>query len=133
MMPRNYPTKGSERIHRLRAEQALGKPLPRGAVVHHTDGSKRADAPLVILQDNTEHLWLHARMRVQAAGGNPWTDKICSHCHLVKPKSEFYCAKTGAWVEAKTGDWVNAYGFSALCKSCARADAVRRRAVKNSA
>ena len=77
-------------LHRIRAEQALGHALPLGAVVHHLDGSKHDDAPIAILQNRGEHQRLHARMRVHAAGGNPWTGKICARCHVVKPQGEFY-------------------------------------------
>lgn len=51
-------------LHRRRAELALGKPLPRGAEVHHADGSKGDNAPLlVICQDRAYHMLLHKRMR----------------------------------------------------------------------
>lgn len=53
-------------LHRRRAELALGKPLPRGAEVHHADGSMRDDAPLVICQDRAYHMLLHKRMRERA-------------------------------------------------------------------
>jgi hypothetical protein len=76
-------------IHRARAERALGKPLPPGAVVHHADGSMSDDAPLVICQDTAYHGLLHRRMRVRAAGGNPNTDAICGRCHQVKPLAAF--------------------------------------------
>lgn len=77
------------RLHRIRAERALGKPLPAGAVVHHADGSQSDDAPLVICQDQGYHRFLHARMRVQQAGGNPNTDAVCERCHGVKSRTEF--------------------------------------------
>lgn len=90
------PTKGYRKrgpgcklLHRLRAETALGKPLPKYAVVHHADGSLRDDAPLVICQDERYHNLLHRRMKVQKAGGNPNTDKVCSRCRCVKPRSAF--------------------------------------------
>jgi hypothetical protein len=76
-------------LHRERAERALGHPLPTGAVVHHADGSKSDHAPLVICQDAAYHALLHARMRIQAAGGNPNTDKICSDCREAKPLQTF--------------------------------------------
>jgi hypothetical protein len=76
-------------LHVQRAEKALGKLLPPGAIVHHADGSRRDDAPLVICQDQAYHMQLHARMRIQAAGGNPWTDALCSRCHAVKPLKAF--------------------------------------------
>lgn len=77
------------RWHVARAERALGKPLPLRAVVHHADGSKSDDAPLVICQDQAYHMLLHARTRVKAAGGNPNTDRICSMCRLVKSVAAF--------------------------------------------
>jgi hypothetical protein len=80
---------GQKRAHRVRAEHALGKPLPLGAVVHHADGSTDEHAPLVICPNDAYHMALHARMRIQAAGGNPWTDKICSGCKAVLPLKDF--------------------------------------------
>ncbi len=84
-----YRSIGNARLHRIRAERALGKPLPPRAEVHHADGSKRDDAPLVICQDHAYHLLLHVRMRVVRAGGNPNTDAACSTCHLAKHRDEF--------------------------------------------
>lgn len=77
------------KMHRLRAEKALGKPLPVGAVVHHADGSKNEHAPLVICQDQAYHLLLHRRARVVRAGGNPNTEKICGVCRRVLPFDAF--------------------------------------------
>lgn len=84
-----YRTANAEYIHRARAERALGHPLPPRAVVHHADGSLREDAPLVICEDNGYHRFLHARMRIRAAGGNPNTDKCCTGCRQVKPFGAF--------------------------------------------
>ena len=77
------------KVHRLRAEQALGKPLPPGAEVHHVDGTKNPQSPLVICPNTAYHLMLHRRQRVLRAGGNPNMDKICSTCKRVKPQTEF--------------------------------------------
>ena len=88
-----YPVQGTgaelKRIHRMRAERALGYPLPRKAVVHHADGSTRADAPLVICENQAYHALLHMRMRVLKAGGNPNTDAVCGHCGLAKLVARF--------------------------------------------
>lgn len=76
-------------VHRVRAEKALGRPLPPSAEVHHADSSKSADAPLVICQDKSYHRLLHNRMRIKAAGGDPNTQKLCSRCKSLLPRSEF--------------------------------------------
>lgn len=93
-------------VHRARAERALGKPLPPKAVVHHADGTKAEDAPLVICEDNAYHRLLHARLRVKVAGGNPNTDKVCSDCQAVKPFAAF-------------NRHANSYmGLSTICRDC---------------
>lgn len=103
------------KIHILRAEKALGKPLPVGAVVHHADGSRSSLAPLVICQDRYYHQLLHVRMRVKAAGGNPNTDAICTTCKKAKPQNEFAKSKG------------RRYGLNAQCKDCMRAYYVARK------
>jgi hypothetical protein len=95
------------RLHRLRAERALGKPLPPKAIVHHADGSKGDQAQLVICQDQAYHMYLHARMRVKAAGGNPNTDAICGSCHMVLPRECFFVKRHRT-----------AFGVSPICKQC---------------
>lgn len=108
------------RVHRLRAERALGKPLPPGAEVHHADGSKSEHAPLVICQDHAYHFLLHNRMKVKAAGGNPNTDKVCAGCKKPKPFADFYKNKVGL------------YGLGPHCKACHN-EAARRRYAKSKA
>jgi len=80
---------GGEMLHRVKAEQALGKTLPVGSVIHHADGTKHPASALVICQDAAYHKLLHVRMRVVRAGGDPNTDKICGRCRTVKPLEEF--------------------------------------------
>ena len=57
----------SKRLHVALAEKALGKPLPKGAQVHHMNGTK--EGPIVICQDAAYHKLLHVRMRALAACG----------------------------------------------------------------
>jgi hypothetical protein len=85
---------GKRLLHRERAERALGRPLPRTAVVHHLDGSRRVDAPLVILENQAEHMQLHARMRVVQAGGDPWRERICGRCRRLLAFESFCVNKT---------------------------------------
>lgn len=101
-------------LHRIRAEKALGKPLPPGAIVHHADGTRRDDAPLVICPDDAYHMLLHRRMRIKAAGGNPNTDLICSKCKAVKHHDEFALKRTSVtghnrWCKSCMSDWHREY------------------------
>lgn len=95
--PRWYPrVPGGDNdvyMHRQRAERALGHPLPLGAEVHHHDESFRPDSPLVICQNRAYHKALHVRMRIRAAGGDPWLDKLCGSCKTPKRREEFNKSK----------------------------------------
>jgi hypothetical protein len=104
---KRYRTVGGKRLHVLRAERALGKPLPAQAEVHHVV-DKADDSPLVICQDTAYHQLLHQRTRVLKAGGDPNHDLLCSHCKFVKPKEAFYVRGTGP----RTGRPIN------RCKEC---------------
>ncbi len=90
-------------LHRVRAERALGRRLDPRHPVHHVDGTKDENSPLVICEDYAYHHALHVRMRVRAAGGDPWNDKLCCRCHKAKPKREFH----------RRGD-----GLQTMCKKC---------------
>jgi hypothetical protein len=54
------------------AEKALGKELPKGAVVHHMDKNRSNNDPsnLVVCPDGGYHSILHKRMRAYEACGN---------------------------------------------------------------
>lgn len=109
-------------VHRVRAERALGKPLPALAVVHHADGTKSPDAPLVICQDEAYHHLLHFRMRIKAAGGNPDTDRICSRCKTVQPLQNF-----------NKNHFRKADGLDSFCRRCiSEKNAVQRQRRKAS-
>jgi hypothetical protein len=105
--PKQFATPdGIRTLYRLKAEKALGKPLPKGAVVHHADGTRSDDSPLVICQDQEYHSLLHRRMRVIRAGGNPNTEVICVCCKTPKPFAEFALAPS------------NPSGRSSTCGTC---------------
>lgn len=65
----NGVTKGA---HVWVAETALGRPLPKNAVVHHIDGNPQNNSPynLVICLDESYHQLLHQRMRALDECGN---------------------------------------------------------------
>lgn len=81
-----------KRLHVAIAETALGHALPADAEVHHVDGVKwnNAHTNLVICQDHAYHMLLHARARVQKAGGDPNTQRICCHCKQLWPTEKLY-------------------------------------------
>jgi hypothetical protein len=103
---------GSKNLHVVRAEKALGHPLPAGAHVHHADGSIRDDAPLVICQDSKYHKLLHVRMRIVRAGGDPDRQSLCGACRTLKDFSEFYRRR-------KSVEGLRAGELVHICKSCA--------------
>lgn len=62
---------GYVREHILLAEKALGKHMPKEAVVHHGDADKsRNRGNLVICQDNSYHKLLHRRMNALRSCGH---------------------------------------------------------------
>lgn len=66
--------------HVLLAEAALGRPLPRGADIHHADGNRANNVRnLVICQSREYHALLHVRMTALRSCGNPSWRK-CSFC-----------------------------------------------------
>ena len=70
-----------EHEHRIVAAKALGRPLPRGVIIHHVNEIQQDNrgCNLVIFQNAGEHLRVHRRMRARAACGNVnW--RKCSYC-----------------------------------------------------
>jgi len=82
--------------HVLVAERALGKPLPRGAQVHHWDRDRSNNAPsnLVICPDQAYHRLLHRRMAAMEACGNPnWMP--CCFCRRHDDPKNLYVSPNG--------------------------------------
>lgn len=80
----NHPraSKGYVYEHVLVAEKALGRYLPKGAVVHHIDGSRANNKnDNLLVCDRAYHRLLHQRMRALAACGHAEWRK-CYHCKL---------------------------------------------------
>lgn len=73
---------GTQAEHRVIAEKALGKPLPKNAVVHHIDEHKsnNANNNLVICQSQGYHKLLHLRMQALKECGNHNLRK-CRFCN----------------------------------------------------
>lgn len=100
--------------HVLVVERALGRYLQSPAVVHHVNEVRSDNTPsnLVVLQSQSEHVELHARLRVLRSGGDPWRQRMCSCCGPCA-LTEFYKPKDRA--------------FSSLCRKCSSAAVIRRR------
>ena len=63
------------------AEKAIGKPLPKSAVIHHINGITSDNSPdnLVVCENQKYHLLLHRRARAVAAGF-PASWRKCKVC-----------------------------------------------------
>ena len=82
--------------HILVAEKALGKPLPKGAQVHHMDRNPSNNDPrnLVICPSDSYHSLIHQRMRALEACGNANYLK-CRFCKQYDDPKNMYVTKTG--------------------------------------
>lgn len=97
--------------HILVAERALGRYLPAHAIVHHVNGNSLDNRPcnLVVLESRGEHMAIHRRRRIQLAGGNPWTQQLCSGCRQCKDLTAFPPGRLAARSR-----------FNACCRECRR-------------
>lgn len=73
--------------HVHRAEQVLGKPLPKGAEVHHHTATE-----LVICPDRAYHMILHQRMRaLEECGHAHW--RKCVYCKKYDAPENLHISK----------------------------------------
>lgn len=66
--------------HVLIAEKAIGKPLPKGARIHHIDENpNNNENSNLLVCDRTYHKLIHVRLEAKKACGNPdW--RKCKYC-----------------------------------------------------
>ena len=91
-------SKGYVREHRLVAQEALGKPLPRTAVLHHVNGVRDDNrrSNLVVCESGGYHRLLHKRARALAESGHvDWVR--CQHCDVWAAPSEMYVHPRGLY------------------------------------
>lgn len=79
---KGYLAKGHKPVHIEIAEKALGRPLPKGVVVHHADENKHnnENSNLVICPSHAYHMLLHRRLRAFKATGDA-NKRMCKLCH----------------------------------------------------
>jgi len=85
------------------AENAIGRTLPVGAVVHHVNGDGLDNRPenLVILQSKSEHNILHRRERALDATGDPDALK-CVYCkEWDNPENMYVRQRPRSGIEAR--------------------------------
>ena len=77
----DYKNGGLDRTHVLIVECAMGKPLPKGALVHHADGNRgnNKNSNLVVCPSEAYHNLLHIRTAALDECGNAnW--RKCRFC-----------------------------------------------------
>jgi hypothetical protein len=84
------------REHVMVAEKALGRTMPKRAVVHHVDGCKtnNVSSNLVICEDQQYHLLLHRRQKALAVCGDP-NAHACDICWRYDRQDAMYIHRRG--------------------------------------
>lgn len=87
----NADKRGYVLEHVRLAELALGRPLPKGAEIHHFDENPANNAPgnLVLCENRKYHALLHKRKRALDACGNASALR-CYFCHGYDNQTDIY-------------------------------------------
>ena len=86
--------KGNKHVHRVIAEYAFGKPLPKGACVHHVDMNPRNNnkTNLIICPSHSYHMLIHKRQAAfDSCGHAGWLK--CSYCGKYDDPENMYVSK----------------------------------------
>lgn len=104
-------------------EKVLGKTLPKGAIVHHIDGNNKNNdkSNLCVLQNKRIHNELHRRKKVQDAGGDFRTQKICTSCKKLQPIKDFCQRRSPLYTD----------GLNNICTTCVKEKSRKWRTEKN--
>jgi len=70
MKPKVYPKKGSIHIHRIVAQELVGRPLKKGEVVHHIDGDPHNNdtVNLMVFKSQADHMAYHMQLARKSKG-----------------------------------------------------------------